>query len=79
MSKEPYKAGLFQKNPYSKKQPVTSRLVVVLDSKLNNRELVLMPAISRAVKKHDVHELIFTDESSACPGAGVKWSKLNRQ
>ncbi|MBO8168383.1 MAG: hypothetical protein H0Z35_04245 [Thermoanaerobacteraceae bacterium] len=71
MAKDPYKSGLFKKNPYAKKADIASRLVVVLDSKLDNRELKLIPMISRAVRKFDVHELIFTDESEARPGNGV--------
>jgi len=71
MAKDPYKAGLFKSNPYAKKVPVDSRLTVVLDSKLDNRELKLMKAISRAVRKYDIHELIFTDETGANPGQKV--------
>jgi len=71
MSKDPYKEGLFTKNPYAKKSAVTGRLVVVLDSKLDNRGLQLLPVISRAVRRFDIHELIFTDDKGAKPGSTV--------
>ncbi|MBS4023205.1 MAG: hypothetical protein KGZ79_12425 [Dethiobacter sp.] len=71
MGKDPYRDGLLKKNPYAKKVSVSGHTVVVLESKIDNRELTLIPAASRAVKKYDIHELIFTDELTAGPGATV--------
>lgn len=71
MSQDPYAQGLFSKNPYAKKNIVIGRLVVVLDSRLDNRELHLLPVISRAVRRYDIHELIFTGEQGAKPGSIV--------
>ncbi|KJS87705.1 MAG: hypothetical protein JM58_03305 [Peptococcaceae bacterium BICA1-8] len=68
---DPYKAGLFKNNPYAKKQDIKGRLVVVLDGKLEGRNLKLITPISRALNKNEIHELIFTDEKEAGPGKNV--------
>lgn len=65
---DPYSAGLFSENPYAAKRDVVGRLVVILRGKLENRALKLVVPISRAVKKHEIHELIITDEIEAAPG-----------
>jgi len=67
---DPYKAGMFKKNPYAKKADVVGELVVVLQGCLEQRGLKLIEPISRCVKKHDIHELIFTTEK-AKPGDTV--------
>jgi len=38
---------------------------------MNNRGLQLITPISRCIKKHEIHELIFTDEQDAGPGKEV--------
>ncbi|EGW41215.1 hypothetical protein [Desulfosporosinus sp. OT] len=68
---DPYKAGFFSENPYAAKTAIHGKLVVVLRGKLEKRELELIPMISRAVQKHEVHELIITDELAAGPGSKV--------
>lgn len=68
---DPYKAGFFSDNPYAAKTAVEGKLVVVLKGKLEKRELELIPMISRAVQKHEVHELIITDELAVGPGSKV--------
>lgn len=68
---DPYKAGFFKENPYVSKTAIDGRLVVVLKGKLEKRELELIPMISRAVQKNEVHELIITDELAAGPGSKV--------
>ena len=71
MSKDPYQSNMFKKaNPYYKKNTVRGRNVVVLSEYFDNRGLQLIRPISRAVKQHDVHEMIITDES-AQPGDTV--------
>jgi len=67
---DPYKAGMFKKNPYAKKADVVGELVVVLRGCLEQRGLKLIKPISRCVKKYDVHELIFTVEKAE-PGDTV--------
>lgn len=68
---DPYAAGKFAANPYALKGDVEGPLVVVLDGKMTDRGLTLITPISRCLKKHDVHELILTDEPDAKPGIGV--------
>lgn len=64
---DPYKDGKFQENPYYAKSDVEGELVVVLNGKMNNRNLELITPISRCVCQHEIHELIFTD-TQANPG-----------
>ncbi|MBZ4654459.1 MAG: hypothetical protein JG781_1816 [Peptococcaceae bacterium] len=68
---DPYKAGLFSRNPYAKKRPCQGELVVVLDGKMENRKLQLITPISRALCTGEIHELIVTDEEQAGPGQEV--------
>lgn len=67
---DPYKKGMFKKNPYAKKTEIKGELVVVLEGSLEQRGLELIKPISRCVKRNDVHELIFTTED-AKPGDTV--------
>lgn len=67
MSLDPYKAGLLSKNTYYAKNDIEARLVVVLQSTLDNRGLHLIAQPSRAVCLHEIHELIITDEPDAGP------------
>lgn len=71
MTVDPYKSGMFKKNPYAKKRPCQGNLVVVLDGKIEGRKLQLMTPISRAVLAGEIHELIVTDEEEAGPGQEV--------
>ena len=70
-SNDPYKEGKFSKNPYALKSDVTGQLVVTLDGRMENRGLSLIVPPSRCVSRHQVHELILTDEPSAMPGRQV--------
>ena len=65
MSVDPYKAGMLKDNTYFAKTVVEGRLVVVLQCTLDNRALRLIAPQSRAVCRHEVHELIMTDEPDA--------------
>ena len=67
---DPYKAGKFKENPYYDKTDVEGNLVVILSGIMDNRGLELITPISRCVCRHDIHELIFTNES-AKPGDTV--------
>ena len=69
--KDPYQSGMFNENPYYEKTPVLGKLVVVLQGKLEGRGLALIKQPSRCVLKHEIHELILTDEPGAAPGAAV--------
>ncbi|ODA39685.1 hypothetical protein [Desulfosporosinus sp. BG] len=68
---DPYQAGFFCENPYAAKRVIKGRLVVILKGKLEQRGLELIPTISRAVLKDEVHELIVTDQENAGPGSKV--------
>jgi len=71
MPKDPYKNSLFKVSPYASKTPVIGRLVCILNAELPERGLELSPLPSRAVLKHEIHELILTDETQAAPGSSV--------
>lgn len=60
---DPYKTGMFKTNPYFRKKPLKGNLVVVLDGKYEERGLKLITQPSRCLLKHEVHEVIITDES----------------
>jgi len=62
---------MFSSNPYHSKTDIVGRLNVVLDGKLENRELSLIKQISRCVLKHEIHELIISDEDSIGTGSTV--------
>lgn len=64
---DPYARALFKENPFSLKRSIECSAVAVLQARLNNRSLRLIPQISRVLKKNDIHELIFTDEKESRP------------
>lgn len=68
---DPYKTGMFKKDPYYKKKVCEGELCVVLDGKFESRALQLMTPPSRALLKGEIHELIVTDEQEAKPGSEV--------
>ncbi|MDR3560194.1 MAG: hypothetical protein P4N41_19545 [Negativicutes bacterium] len=68
---DPYAAGKFSANPYAAKRAVLGPLAVVLDGRMDDRGLLLIKPISRCIRRHDIHELILTDEAEAKPGAVV--------
>ncbi len=68
---DPYAAGKFTANPYAAKTDVTGSLVVVLQGTMADRGLELIKPISRCIRRHDIHELILTDEPDARPGSRV--------
>lgn len=72
VTKDPYARSLFEKSPYHSATPINGKLVVVLDGHLTGRGLNLIKPPSRAVQKHEVHELILTSEESAVPGGVVE-------
>ena len=68
---DPYQAGFFKENPYAAKRTIRGKLAVILRGKLEKRGLDLIPTISRAVLKNEVHELIVTDQENVGPGSSV--------
>lgn len=68
---DPYASGMFKENPYFAKAEISGSLVVVLQGRYENRGLSLIRPISRAVKRHEIHELIASDEAGIGPGRDV--------
>lgn len=59
---DPYKNQILSKNIYNDKRDVYGTLVVIMDTMLENRGLELIVQPSRAVTKHQIHEMIITCE-----------------
>ncbi len=68
---DPYKRKLVNHDFYHSKIDIVGKVVVILDGKLDNRELNLIQPISRAFAQHTIIELIGTDEQDAAPGKVV--------
>jgi hypothetical protein len=68
---DPYEQKLTTRSFFHSKTEMKGKVVVVLDGKLENRNLNLIIPISRAFKKFDVIELIATDDNNAAPGTNV--------
>ncbi|HNT55103.1 MAG TPA: hypothetical protein PKG95_10355 [Anaerolineaceae bacterium] len=58
-------------HPCATKSTVEGRINCVLDARAPQRGLELCPYPSRAVLKHEIHELIITAEATAAPNATV--------
>jgi hypothetical protein len=72
MCPDPYINNLLdQELPCKEKPDLVGKIVCVLHARAENRGLQLCPFPSRAVLKHEVHELIVTAEETARPGAVV--------
>lgn len=71
MCKEPYEAGLINRNIFTKKRAIIGELVCLVDLTLESRGLKLIFPYSRAVLANEIHELILTDERDAGPGKTV--------
>ncbi len=70
-TKDPYASGMFQENPYYDKADIKAELKVVLQGRYEERGLQLMKPISRGVQKHEIHELIASDQADIGPGKPV--------
>lgn len=53
------------------RKPMEGRFVEILDLQCDDRKLSLIAARSRVVRRHDIHELMLTDERDAAPGGTV--------
>ena len=53
---------MVEENPFVKKQVIEGRVVAVLEKKYDKRDITLMSQFSRAVLKHEIHEIMLTDE-----------------
>ena len=72
-TRDPHVEGRVKRTHYSSKTELSARLFAVLDLVVEDRELNLIPQLSRAVRRGDILELVCTDEEGAGPG-----SKVNR-
>ena len=70
-SKDPYVAGGLPDHWDSPHTPLEATFVCVLKHSLESRGLNLILNRSRGIRRHDVHELIVTDEDDAAPGGEV--------
>lgn len=61
---DPYVKGIIPKGIYYKRTEVYGKIVVVMDAYLKDRGLHLIKQPTRVFKKHDVVELIVTEEKS---------------
>lgn len=68
---DPYAAGMIPDAPNILRAPLEGRFIGVLQSKRFQRGLALIPPKTRCVRKHDIHELVLTDEMDAAPGTRV--------
>lgn len=72
MSPDPYINKLLNTDlPCKAKPPLPGRLCLILHARAEQRGLELSPFPSRAILKHEVHELILTAEEHAKPGSIV--------
>ncbi|MBX3651066.1 MAG: hypothetical protein KF771_06805 [Burkholderiales bacterium] len=67
-STEPYAAGMIPGSPNIKKNKLIAKFVGISGSKRENRGSLLISPKTRCFKRHEVHELMMTDENSVCPG-----------
>jgi len=59
---DPYSKGLIPNDIYSSKITVRGKIVSIMNAHLNNRDLKLIKEPTRAFRKHDLVEIIATDE-----------------
>ncbi len=71
MSKSPYDTKKITPNLYGERSPVEGKVVAILHVSFKDRHLKLIDTKSRAVLKHEIHELMITDEKAAAPGGGA--------
>ena len=67
----PYDASKISPSLYGERSPVEGRVVAILHVSFKDRGLKLIDTKSRAVLKHEIHEIMITDERKAAPGGGA--------
>ncbi len=72
MNSDPYSRKLVDRSFYFSKVDIETRVIAVLDGRLDNRNLNLIVPISRTFSAGTVIELIITDEDSTRPGSNVQ-------
>lgn len=71
MSKSPYDTKKITSSLYGDRSPVEGKIVAILHVSFKDRGLKLIDTKSRAVLKHEIHEIMITDEQAAAPGGGA--------
>ncbi len=71
MSKSPYDTSKITPNLYGERSPVEGKVVAILHISFTDRHLKLIEAKSRALLKHEIHEIMITDERKAAPGGSA--------
>jgi hypothetical protein len=71
MPKPPYDPKKITPDLYGDHSPVEGRLVAILHVSFKDRGLKLIDTKSRAIRKHEIHEIMITDEKKAAPGGGA--------
>lgn len=71
MSKPPYDPKRITPDLYGDRRPVEGKVVAILHVSFKDRGLKLIDTKSRAVPKHEIHEIMITDEKAAAPGGGA--------
>ncbi len=71
MPKPPYDPKKITSNLYGERSPVEGKIVAILHVSFKDRGLKLIDTKSRAVLKHEIHEIMITDEKKAAPGGGA--------
>ncbi len=72
MNSDPYSRKLVDRSFYFSKVDIETKVIAVLDGRLDNRNLNLIVPISRTFSAGTVIELIITDEDSTRPGSNVQ-------
>ena len=67
----PYDPKRITPDLYGDRRPVEAQIVAILHISFKDRGLKLIDTKSRAVLKHEIHELMITDEKAAVPGGGA--------
>lgn len=68
---DPHVKNLVTRDHYHQKTELTGRIFAILDWQTDDRDMTLIPHLSRAVRRGEVLELILTDEKEAAPGGAV--------
>ena len=68
---DPYQSGIAAKVSYTAKRSVIAKIVAVLKGTLEDRGLKIIFPRSRAVRQHDVIELMTTPQKECKPGDRV--------
>jgi hypothetical protein len=71
LSSSPYDTKKITPNLYGDRRSVEGEIIAILHISFKDRGLKLLDTKSRAVLKHEIHELMVTDEKEAAPGGGA--------